>query len=242
MKEYTIIILLLAAVITAVAVAAGAIVYIRARYGADSLTFQLSRIGILWGAAILILLLLGALGACVTDWTLNGVKDVGAWLLEHNPVNELRVLLMRFLDWGYDENPWSAWLIVWAVALTVMVFFIQRHLCTPAVASTIVIIALAMSGYIWRGATFWFAGQAVIAIIVMACAVIDGSLFKDQYTWSEWRERRKAAKAEAEAEAMAAKANSQSDDPGDPDVPDHHRPVEALGEMVAECFDTLANQ
>lgn len=247
MKEYVILILLLAAVITTVAVAAGAIVYIRARYGVDSLTFQLSRIGILWGAAILVLILIGAIGACVTGWTINSINDAIAWLLEHNPINDLKTWISDFLYWGYKYHPWGAWAVLWCVTLVPIAFLWQRHLCTVAALTGILAIHFCLSAYIWQGAMLWLLAQVIVAIIAVGCVCSEHG-FSEQYTWKQRRqmqqeERRKAEMAAA-AENVRADAPDDPDGPNAPDepVPDHHRPVEVLGEMVADCFRTLANQ
>lgn len=244
MKEYVILILLLAAVITTVAVAAGAIVYIRAHYGIDSLTFQLSRIGILWGAAILVLILIGAIGACVTGWTINSINDAIAWLLEHNPINDLKTLVLKFLDWGYKEHPWGAWAVLWCVTLLPIAFLWQRHLCTVAALTGILAIHFCMSAYIWQGAMGWVFVQVIVAIVVVGCMCAEGD-FVEQLTWRQRRQMQQEERRKAEMAAAAENVKADApDDPNTPDgpVPDHHRPVEVLGEMVADCFRTLANQ
>lgn len=244
MFEYVIVILLLAAIITTVAVSAGAVVYIRATHGTSSLTFQLSRIGILWGAAILILILVGALGACVTGWTINSVSDIFAWLMEHNPIGKPKELLFKFLDWGYEENPWGAWALVLFMLAALLISFARRHLCTPAVAAVPTVVCLMLSAYIWRGAWGWFLVQVIAAIYVLVILTADGT-FDDQYTWRQRREILRKLREEAERKAAAEAIQfDQPDDPDDPTnpVPDHHRPVEVIGSMVADCFRTLSEQ
>lgn len=84
MKEYVFTILMIAAMITLVAVAAGTIVYLRATRGASSLTFQLSRIGIVWFTLIALLLLVGVFGFAVKEWTVGSLSDVVGWFEEHD--------------------------------------------------------------------------------------------------------------------------------------------------------------
>lgn len=84
MKEYAFTILMIAAMITLVAVAAGTIVYLRATRGAHSLTFQLSRIGIVWGTLIILLLLVGLFGFTVKEWTVASLGDVAGWFKERD--------------------------------------------------------------------------------------------------------------------------------------------------------------
>lgn len=242
MKEYVISILLIATMITLVAVAAGSIIYIKARYGVDSLTFQLSRVGILWGVAIGLLLLVGTLCACVTDWTLTGLSDLFAWFVAHNPGTALFGYLMKFLKWGYNEHPFVASALLYGAAAIPLAFLYKRQACTLTAAILVALIHAALNAYIWLGATWWFLIQVVVVIVMGVCWHSEG-IFDNQYTWKERRKMR----LEAQRKTMAAThVDAPDSDPGpdepSPSTPDHHRPVEVLSAMISDCAKTLADQ
>lgn len=220
MLNYILTIILLATIITVIAVAAGTIIYIGGRYGRSSLTFQLSRVGILWGAAILLLILMGVLGALVTGWTAESLSDIVAWYKEHN-------FVMNALDWCY-ENRAIGLIILWCGTIAAYVFFFQRSTCTAFKGAVIGGLHLAIGAYICQDVPVWPFAKAVIAVIVFFCCAGE---FDEPKAYSE----------KPHAVTPPPHDDNPSSPVSDESVPDHHHPTVVLGNMIGELAETLAH-
>ncbi len=132
MKEYAFIVVVIAAIITLVAVAAGAIVYLRFKHGASSLKFQLSRIGIVWAALIGVLLLGGLHVITVTGWTVGGIKEAFALALAWARVNRM-----------------MASILVWSGSVLVLLLLDYFKVCTLSL--TIIVSTL----HVWASYGIW---------------------------------------------------------------------------------------
>lgn len=168
MQTYTFILLVIAAAITLVAVAAGAIVYLRARYGLDSLQFQLGRIGIVWVAAILLLLLGGLFFATITDWTKAGLSGAILWL--RDGVFESALTYAR-------ANRIMASILLWGISLIVTLFLSRLEVFTASVGIATWTLHLWGSYAIWHE-PFWLTLKAAFFVVVLVL-VFDEGVFQD---------------------------------------------------------------
>lgn len=233
MKEYVISLLVTAAIITIIAVGAGTVVYLGAKYGTDNPVFRLSRIAIVWGMAILLLLLVGVYIALVTDWTVNSLRDFWAWFSDHSIFTKIWDLFVKYLDWSYSEHPWGGWAILWVGTFVPAAMLAQRQAFTQTACASIALLHCAISGYIWQGALAITIIEAIVFVIVFCICLCEGS-FDEQYTW---RQRRKIRQRSAEE---TAQATQPPEAPADHiDEPDHQHPVQVLGDIIADCAQAL---
>ncbi len=220
MSKSVIFVLLVAAMITVVAVAAGVIAYLGSCYERSSLTFQLGRIGTLWGAAILLLILFSILGSLVTDWT----GDALAWLRRHN-------VIMQFLDWGRNEDPWSAHGILWTLTLTPIGLLYWRRALTPFWLMLIAGLHNSASLYIWVGADTATDGSlAIFKVIVIF--IIAGFL-----SWLLKSQRDNEEEIVAKQAQPESPADSSSDD--HPSAP--RQSIAALKDAATDIVSTLTH-
>lgn len=153
MKEYTFIILITAAMITIMAVSAAAIVCLRAKYGSESPVFQLSRIGILWAAAIVLLLLCGASFFAVTDWTSKTIMAVFTDVVLWAKANRL-----------------MASILLWSVSVLALLLFKHLEICTAALTIIIATLHVWATYIIWANPAWPTVKAVVFAIIIGCCA------------------------------------------------------------------------
>lgn len=220
MKEYAFTILMIAAMITLVAVAAGTIVYLRATRGAHSLTFQLSRIGIVWGTLIILLLLVGLFGFTVKEWTVASLGDVAGWFKE-------RDLFHYALYWMQSNRLISSALLWGGVALLICG---TRYLSVSTLSVNIIIAMLHVwvSYLIWQHPVWPFIKAVAFAIILICYEGDVGFQTLGDRTSNP-------AKIDA---PPAGPTDSGSDDDG---TAARRAPIEIIGDMVAECAETISH-
>jgi len=223
MKEYAIIILIIAVAVTLVAVAAGAIVYLRVRHGSDSPVFQLSRIGVIWATTIALLLLFGLLCATVTGWTTTSISDALAWL-EGNDV------IGATIRWA-QENRCMAAIILWSVSALVLMLLYYLGICTAPL--TIIVCTLHVWGtyIIWQNAPW-----PVIKTIVFVVAIIWAADEEEFQTLP----RRHDAEPEAFSAPPTGPAEEAQPEAAQPETADHRHPIEVISDLIEDCAETLA--
>lgn len=151
MKIYSMILLAIATAITLVAVAAGAIVILRAKYGSNNPVFQLARIGVLWVAAILLLLLGGLTFFTVTDWTSTA----------------LQVSLEKTWTWA-KSNRMMASILLWSASILTVLLLNYLGSCTMSVAFIVATLHVWATYTIWANPV-WPTIKAVVLLIVIVC-------------------------------------------------------------------------
>lgn len=198
MKEYAFIIVMIAAMITLVAVAASATVYLRAKYGSGSLTFQLSRIGIIWVTLILLLLASGFYVLTVTSWTTETISKAFEFTLAWSQSNRLMSSILL----------WSG---------SILILMLLHYLGVMTLSLTIIISTLHVwASYLTWGNPVWpLIKSIIIAMVIFCCA------------------------GEYEFQKLTRK-QSVTPDGEDAQDTDRRTAPEVLGDMIAECADTLA--
>lgn len=216
MKEYAFVLLMLAGMITLVAVAFATVVYLKYRFGRDTLKFELSRIAIVWAAIIALLLMIGCLILAVAGWTSENVaaafNDVLEWARHNRIMSEI---------------------ILWGV--TILLIALLAHLEVFTFSSFVIISLL----HVWATYAIWNSETAapwqfiwMFAKVILAVYTIEE--FTICNTFNSVRRRGQNSDGDERTDTSAQPASAQSNDPDA-----SQNAVEAIAETIAQHVDPI---
>lgn len=215
MKEYVFVLLMLAGMITLVAVAFGAVVYLKYKFGRDTLKFELSRIAITWAAVIALLLMVGCLILTVAGWTSENVAAAFGDVLE----------------WAHQNRIMSE-IILWGVTILLIALLVHLNVFT---FSSFVIISLL---HIWATYAIWNSETAapwqfIWMFIKVFLAIVIAAEFDDCDAFDSIRRHRQNPDDECtDTSAQPISAQSQERDIS-------QSAIEVVAETIAEHVEPI---
>ncbi len=222
MKEYAFVLLMLAGMITLVAVAFAAVVYLRYRFGHDTLKFELSRIAIVWVAIIALLLMIGVLVATVAGWTSENVAAA---------FNDV-------LEWARHNRIMSEILLC---GVTILLIALLMHLEVFTFSSFITISLLHVwaTYAIWNsedsiGQFFWIFFKIVVACIVGA-AFADADVFNLMHRRNKGKGQNNSGQGQTNQSTQPTQPATAQSSHSDAS----QNAIEAIAETIAQHVDPI---